>query len=126
MQAGSFVAMANTSAQLLLDLRNDGRTPAWIETITAAMNIDGRENKLEPLFLDDIEPLSAGAGRKLTLALQCTGRPDVENPQRLRVQVRVNYRDIFEGKAMEVEYSITPRTHSIERVDLRNPSVTRV
>jgi hypothetical protein len=107
-----------TQAILRFKLKNDGRTPAWVESVVSRMDIPGREtSEVSDVFTIHLDPLAAGAGQEVTLSLACAGKPKMMKSEMLRVRITVNYRDIFEAKVMPLEYSINPLTHQIHRVE---------
>jgi hypothetical protein len=106
-----------TDAAHLLKLRNDGRTPAWIETVCAGMEISGRDKQPEAPILQYIEPLSAGSQQTVQLSLSCPGKPKMLSSEQLQIHITVNYRDIFEVCQMQLEFSVNPLTEVISRFE---------
>jgi hypothetical protein len=117
--------MKTAAVELALELKNDGRTPAWVDNISAGMEIHGGKQQLEQPIMEYVEPLSAGKTRKTNLKLTCPGKPKMGD-EILYVHITVNYRDIFESHEMRLEYGIEPLTLIMKRlgqrkVDFRSP-----
>jgi hypothetical protein len=108
---------STTSVAFALRLTNDGRTPAWVEHITAGMEISGKPKQLEALVTDYIEPLGAGQQRIVQLNLTCPGKLSVEERELLSVHITLRYRDIFESKTMELEFSVDFTADRIKRFE---------
>ena len=94
-----------------LTLRNQGKTPAWIENVRAQVDIvDSTSVRNEPVLRGgtqgSMEPLGAGEERSRSLELVCDGRR--EGDQFLSIYVVITYRDIF-GRSHETTlgYSVT-------------------
>jgi hypothetical protein len=108
----------HTQAILRFKLKNDGRTPAWVESVVSRMDIPGGEtSEVSDVFTIHLEPLGVGAEQEVTLTLTCSGKPKMANSEMLRVRITVNYRDIFETKVMPLEFSINPLTYQIQRLE---------
>jgi hypothetical protein len=108
----------HTQALFNFRLKNDGKTPAWVESVVSSMDIPGHETNEKNNFLTvHLEPLGAGAEQKVAVTLICSGKPKMENSEMLRVRITVNYRDIFETKVMQLEFSINPLTYQIHRIE---------
>jgi hypothetical protein len=108
---------STTSGAFALRLTNDGRTPAWVEHIAAGMEISGKPKQLEGHVTEYIEPLGAGQQRIVQLNLTCPGKLSVAERELLSVHITVHYRDIFETKKMELEFSVDPATDKIRRFE---------
>jgi hypothetical protein len=108
------VSSATTGA-FALRLTNDGRTPAWVGQVAAAMEISGKPKLMEEPVPEYIEPLGAGQQRIVQLTLTCPGKLDMTGKEQLSVHITVHYRDIFETKRMELEFSVDPTTDKIRR-----------
>jgi hypothetical protein len=115
-----------TQARFNFKLKNDGRTPAWVESVTSIMDIPGHETtEVNAMAMIYFEPLGAGAEQEVPLTLNCSGKPQTENGEMLRVRITVNHRDIFEKKTMPLEFLINPVTHTIQRFEtIMIPNVT--
>jgi hypothetical protein len=108
----------HTQAHFSFRLKNDGKTPAWVESVVSGMDIPGHEtNEPSKLLTVYLEPLGAGAEQRVALTLMCSGKPKMLNSEMLRVRITVNYRDIFERKTMPLEFSINPLTYQIQRLE---------
>jgi hypothetical protein len=119
--------VTTTVVTLMLQLRNDGRTPARIEGVSSGVEIVGHEVQPETPTMEYIEPLGAGKIRDISLKLVCPGKPKMIKSEVLRVHVIVNYRDIFGSREMRLEYHIEPLSLTIRRfgeqkVDVRSPA----
>jgi hypothetical protein len=108
----------STSAALMLEIRNDGRTPAWIENVSAGMEIVGREEQPGQSIMEYFEPLGAEKVRHINLTLSCPGKPKIGD-EILRMHITMNYRDIFQSREMRLEYHIEPLTFIIRRFGQR-------
>jgi hypothetical protein len=108
-----------TSLALVLEIRNDGRTPAWIENVSAGMEITGHEVQPEQPIMEYFEPLGAEKMRRINLTLGCPGKPKMLGSESLRVHITVNYRDIFESREMILEFSVAPLGEIIRRFGQR-------
>ena len=106
-----------TSTSFVLELRNDGRTPAWIETVFAGMEISGSEKQPELPGTEYIGPLSAGKVHKMVLELSCPGKPKMLKSENLCVHITMTYHDIFESRKMVLEFSVDPLTYAIARFE---------
>lgn len=107
-----------TQAIFNFKLKNDGRTPAWVENVTSIMDIPGQEmTEVNAMAIIYFEPLGGGVEQELPLSLTCLGKPRMLNSEMLRVRITVNYRDIFERKTMPLEFSINPLTYQIQRLE---------
>ncbi len=107
--------VTTTWIEFLLDITNDGKTPAWIEMITSSMEIVGQEKQPEHATTDYISPIGAGKDREVLLRLPCPGQP--EGDSQLAVHIKVRYRDIFEPRLMELEFFVNPRNFQISRLE---------
>jgi hypothetical protein len=101
--------------EFLLTITNDGKTPAWIETITSSMEISGKEKQPERAITDYISPIGAGKEREVLLRLCCPG--ELQSVDELAVHIKVHYRDIFEARLMELEFFVNPQNFQIRRVE---------
>jgi hypothetical protein len=111
------IVTSTTSGAFALRLTNDGRTPAWVEHIAAGMEISGKPKQLEGLVTEYIEALGAGQQRIVQLNLTCPGKLSVAEKELLSVHITVRYRDIFENKTMELEFSVDSTTDRIRRFE---------
>jgi len=114
-----------TSLALVLEIRNDGRTPAWIENVSAGMEIIGHEVQPEQSIMEYFEPLGAGKIRKVNLKVSCPGKPKMRGSESLHVHITVNYRDIFEAREMLLEFNVEPLGEIIRRFGQRKVSFIR-
>jgi hypothetical protein len=105
----------NTCIEFWLTITNDGRTPAWIETIAACMEFYGKEKQPERAITEYIAPLGAGKDREVLLQLCCPGL--AQSDSQLAVHIRVHYRDIFETRLEELEFLVNPQNFEIRRLE---------
>jgi len=115
---------STTAVALVLEIRNDGKTPAWIENISAGMEIVGQEEQPERPAMEYFEPLGAEKARNINLRLSCPGKPKMLKSEFLRVHITVNYRDIFESREMTLEFHIQPLGEVIRRLGQRQVNFT--
>jgi hypothetical protein len=109
-------SMATTTfAAFALELRNDGRTPAWIELVAAGMEISGNQKQPELPAMEYIEPLGAGKTHRLNLTVSCPGQP--KTAESLGLHITISYRDIFQHQVMTLEFSVDPLTQTIRRFE---------
>ena len=104
-----------TQASLVLDIRNDGRTPAWIKSISIGMEISGRQKQPEGTLTQYIEPVAAGQSREIELVVACPDKP--QQNENLNLHVKIHYRDIFESRDMVLEFIINPHTYAVTRLE---------
>jgi hypothetical protein len=116
-KVGSGEPAVSTNVELTLTLRNDGKTPAWIETICVGMEISGSQKSSELPIKEYIEPLGAGKDRAIQLSVSCSGKPKMMADQQLLLHLKVNFRDIFDDCQMALEFSINPLTEAISRFE---------
>jgi hypothetical protein len=109
--------MKATDVVCVLRLKNDGRTPAWIELISAGMEISGGEKQPEIPTTAYVEPLGAGKERSVELTLHCPGKPKMLKSEHLSIHITVRYRDIFENQVMNLEFFVHPLTNVISRLE---------
>jgi hypothetical protein len=107
----------STHAEFVLTLRNDGRTPAWIETVFTGMGISGMERQPPQMITSYIEPLGAGKQQRVLLKLSCPGKPKMIKSESLVIHITVNYRDIFQDQVMALEFSVDSLTEVIRRFE---------
>jgi hypothetical protein len=81
------------------------------------MEISGKPKQLEGLVTEYVEPLGAGQQRIVQLNLTCPGKLSAEERELLSIHITVRYRDIFENKTMELEFSVDSTTDRIRRFE---------
>jgi hypothetical protein len=99
-----------------LNCRNEGKSPAWIDKISAQMGLVA-DVKLSPTIakatlieFGTMEPLGPNKEGSHILEIDCDGRADQNNY--LIIYVVVDYHDIFEiARQTTVVYSISPGNH---------------
>jgi hypothetical protein len=102
-----------TYIHIKLNCRNEGKSPAWIDKISARMGLVA-DVKLSPTIAEatliefgTMEPLGANKEGSHILEIDCDGRADQHN--HLIVYVVVDYHDIFEiARQTTVGYSVSP------------------
>ena len=110
----------STNVNVKLTCRNEGRSPAWIDSIHGQIQIFAKRSTLEipkRADLDSLgamEPLGAGKERARILQFSCSGR--VKKGEYFSVYVLLEYHDIFGIKReTTLGYSIDPHGMGIYR-----------
>jgi hypothetical protein len=107
--------------QIVLRCKNQGRSPAWIESINARMEVLSKVDDASPNYMyrnfGPMEPLGVGGEGLKNLDLSCDGTID-EATQFLNITVIVRYRDPFSGnRETGIGYSL--RHKELARQDAR-------
>jgi hypothetical protein len=101
-------------ASFVLELINNGRTPAWVELVSASMEISGKQRQPEGFIPQYVPPLAAGQTHEMEFMLHSDQPQGNEN---LNVHIKIHYRDIFESRDMLLEFSVDPRNYGIQRLE---------
>jgi hypothetical protein len=103
-----------TNVFLQVDIRNDGRTPAWIDAVSIGMEIAGHELRPETAILECIQPLPAEKSWSMDVPMACRGIPKLGH-EILQVHATIAYRDIFKSHTLVLVYHIEPVTGLLRR-----------
>ena len=105
---------STTGMNLVIEIKNDGKTPAWIEYIGGGAEIDGASPEPERALLPYGESIAAEKSYLLHIPLTCEGR--VKETEIVRAHFTIVYRDIFESREIYVAFSINTRTFALRRL----------
>jgi hypothetical protein len=96
-------SVETTSVEVTLVCKNEGRSPAWVDTIQGyAEIVEGKVRDLPPPVghkaqpFIPLGPIAPGQENRRQLLLECPGH--IKNNQLMSLFVIVEYRDIFEQK----------------------------
>jgi hypothetical protein len=109
--------VTQTCIDFVLTVTNDGKTPAWIETIMSSMEISGREKQPGRILTEYIPAIGAGKYSDITLRLCCPGKLQGTQDDQLAVHIKINYRDIFESHVVPLEFFVNPQNFQISRME---------
>jgi hypothetical protein len=109
------VVLTVTQTSFVLELINNGRTPAWVEGIAASMEIAGSQKQPEGFLMQYIPPLAAAQTHEMEFLLSCPDEP--QETENLNVHIKIHYRDIFERRDMSLEFSVNPHNYHISRME---------